>query len=244
MLFDVGQTLLRVQTTVGAVYADTAARHGIEADPEALERSFRVAWKRGLERGRKREHRCCDDSLREDWLEIVRDTFGHRVSPERLPALFEDLYTQFSTADAWSVTPGAREMLTRLRSLGLRLGVLSNWDSRLPGMLDELELRGCFDFLVISYQVGHEKPHRAIFKEGLRRAGTNPAETLHVGDSWEADILPARSLGIRTFWVAPEEERARRENGGPGADRLPEALEHWEELISGRPWNDGGDKPV
>ena len=65
VLFDVGQTLLRVQTSVGDVYAETAARYGVHADPLELDRNFRTAWIRGLERGRQRDHRCSDESLRE-----------------------------------------------------------------------------------------------------------------------------------------------------------------------------------
>ena len=46
VLFDAGNTLIRVATPVGRVYAETAGRHGIPADGEELERLFRAAFAR------------------------------------------------------------------------------------------------------------------------------------------------------------------------------------------------------
>jgi FMN phosphatase YigB (HAD superfamily) len=53
-----------------------------------------------------------------------------------------------------------------------------------------------FDFLVASAGVRSEKPHPAIFRAALERAGTRPEETIHVGDSLTADVGGARASGI------------------------------------------------
>jgi len=57
---------------------------------------------------------------------------------------------------------------------------------------------------VISYAVEYEKPHPKIFEEALRRAGTKPAETIHVGDSYEADVVGARNAGITPILIDRE----------------------------------------
>src|SRR5690606_38127830 len=44
--------------------------------------------------------------------------------------------------------------------------------------------------------------HERIFAEALRRTGASPEQVLHGGDSYEADIIPARSKGWRTLWIA------------------------------------------
>ncbi|HLU48753.1 MAG TPA: HAD-IA family hydrolase, partial [Planctomycetota bacterium] len=202
VFFDVGGTLLRVETSVGAVYAEVAAEHGVRVDPKALDERFRQAWKRSIARSRARRFRCSDAILREEWLDIVTETFGREVRDEEIRAVFEALYERFVSGDAWKVVPGARETLRHLRERGLRLGVISNWDSRLPQTLAELGLDEFFEVLVISYEVGYEKPHERIFAEALRRTGASPEQVLHVGDSYEADIIPARSKGWRTLWIA------------------------------------------
>lgn len=205
VFFDVGQTLLRVRTSVGEVYAETAARHGVPVHAGEVARRFRTAWARSAERGRSRDYVCSDEILRREWLEIVRDTFPEDVPGPMLTRIFEELYDRFSSAEAWSLAPGARDAIAAIRGLGAAVGILSNWDSRLPRVLAEIGIADAFDFAVISFRVGVEKPHPAIFREALRLAGVAPSEALHVGDSWEADIAPARDLGLRALWIATGE---------------------------------------
>ena len=153
-----------------------------------------------------------------------------------MPALFEDLYGRFATATAWELAAGVRPNLAYLRDAGIRLGVLSNWDSRLCSMLEDLALRDAFDFLVISYDVGVEKPHPEIFQAALERAGTSPGETLVVGDSWEADIEAAARVGLATLWITSRAEReARSARGavGPWIEAFPEdAAAFWRGWIA------------
>lgn len=233
VLFDVGGTLLRVEPSVGEVYAQAAAKHGFLVDTEKIERRFAIAWNESQERGRERGHVCSDEILREEWFRIVRRTFGDRVPEGRMQELFEDLYERFVTPAAWKVVPRAHETMSQLRARGVSIGVLSNWDSRLPVTLQRLGLLAFLDFFVVSYAVGHEKPHPRIFEEAIRRAAVEPQRILHIGDSWESDIEPARRLDLRTLWIAPAEHRARRPDGGPGAESLAELVAaDWEELLS------------
>lgn len=236
VFFDVGGTSLRVERGVGVVYAETAADHGIEVDPTALDAAFRAAWKRSLERSRARQHRCSDPILREEWLEIVRETFGDAVPRGALGALFEDLYERFVSRRAWRIAPGLLETLAHLRRRGIRLGILSNWDSRLERLLVDLDLACAFDMVIVSHAVGYEKPHARIFEEALRRAGCAAGRCLHVGDSYPADIAPARALGLNTLWLAPGPEREQRPDAGPGLERFPEdPAEYWDPVLSGSP---------
>lgn len=66
-----------------------------------------------------------------------------------------------------------------------------------------------FDYsLVTSYEIMHAtKPHPGYFLEILKYVDCSPAAALMVGDDWERDILPARQVGIDTFWIAPPEAR-------------------------------------
>jgi FMN phosphatase YigB (HAD superfamily) len=60
--------------------------------------------------------------------------------------------------------------------------------------------------LITSYEVMRAcKPHPAYFQDVVARLGRVPEECLMVGDSFEAD-MPARTAGLRTFWV----DRGRR----------------------------------
>ncbi|HSM54791.1 MAG TPA: HAD family hydrolase [Candidatus Sulfomarinibacteraceae bacterium] len=59
--------------------------------------------------------------------------------------------------------------------------------------------------LVTSYENMHAtKPHKAYYCEILEHVGADPQRSVMVGDSWQNDIAPAASLGMYTFWIAPE----------------------------------------
>lgn len=237
VLFDVGGTLLRPAPSVGRVYSETALRHGHEVDAAWLEDRFRHAWDRSVRRSRDRGYRCSEEILRDEWLQIVGDTFGRSVPPSGLDVLFEDLYLRFVSASAWRVVEGAVESLELLRCLGVRLGVLSNWDRRLPQTLAQVGLARFFDFIVASHDVGFEKPHPRIFEEAIRRCeGEAPSRILHVGDSWDADIIPAVSAGMRVLWITSADPSETRALGGSvvlAEDLACLSADRWRALIQG-----------
>ena len=105
VLFDVGGTLLRVRPSVGTVYAGAARDHGFEVSVEDLDRNFRAAWRRSAARGRSRGYSCSDEILRDEWYTVVCETFRDAVPAERMPALFEDLYDRFASAEAFLGSP-------------------------------------------------------------------------------------------------------------------------------------------
>jgi FMN phosphatase YigB (HAD superfamily) len=102
----------------------------------------------------------------------------------------------FYDPTTYTVFPEVFETLAALRRTMPRLGILSNWGWYLPELCEQLGLAPYFDFIVVSARVGCSKPNPCIFREMLRRAGTTPERTLHVGDSLSADVHGAQALGI------------------------------------------------
>jgi putative hydrolase of the HAD superfamily len=96
----------------------------------------------------------------------------------------------------------AAPALTRLRDLGLRLVVVSNWDCSLPEVLEGVGLLTLVDGVVASAAVGVAKPDPRIFEEALVRAGCDAREAVHVGDSPANDVEGARGAGIRSLLLA------------------------------------------
>ncbi len=94
--------------------------------------------------------------------------------------------------------PGA---LAALRRAGLQLGVISNWDPRLPDLLEDLGLAGYFDVVVYSSAAGVEKPDRRIFLQALTRLRVSPGAALHVGDSRLEDAEGAMAAGLGALWL-------------------------------------------
>ncbi|HEX5822857.1 MAG TPA: HAD family hydrolase [Candidatus Limnocylindrales bacterium] len=114
-----------------------------------------------------------------------------------------DVYSR-AFVDALPATPGVGAMLERLAA-ERTLAILSNWP--LAATIDRYaEANGWLPFLaaiVVSQRVGTIKPHPAIFAAARRELGNvEPAEILHVGDDWAADVVGASVAGWRTAWLA------------------------------------------
>ena len=112
-------------------------------------------------------------------------------------------------------------VLEALRAGGIRLLVVSNWDSSLPPLLEALGIRGYFDGVLGSALFGASKPGRAIFDEAVRLAGVGRAEALHVGDSIHDDYHGAREAGIRALLV---DRSGRAPEGVEAISSLDEVL--------------------
>jgi putative hydrolase of the HAD superfamily len=123
------------------------------------------------------------------------------------PALALDASTEALTeallaALRFRAYPDAAPALAALRSLGLSVVVVSNWDHSLHERLVETGLAPLVDGAVASAELGHAKPERAIFEHALRLAGADAGSALHVGDTPEEDVAGALAAGLRAVLVA------------------------------------------
>ena len=198
ILFDATGTLFHVPRGVGWHYADVARRHGAELRVEELNAAFRAAWKEMPTLEETRAPRA--DADREWWRALVHrvlDACDARGEMDRA-AYFDELWDEFQRPGVWELYPETRGVLSALAGR-FRLGVVSNFDSRLRKILPQLGIAEFFDELVISSEEGAEKPSPHIFREALRRFAVTPREALHVGDDPDADWRGASEAGLQVF---------------------------------------------
>jgi putative hydrolase of the HAD superfamily len=189
---DVGGTLIEPWPSVGHVYADVALRFGVRAEPVALNRGFRAAWKA------KRVF----DYSREAWFDLVRATFG--AEQELPPEFFPAVYERFAEPDVWRIFDDVLPALDALATQGIRLAAISNWDERLKPLLHRLGLHPWFDLVVASCEVRFTKPSPAIFEHALRALALPAEAVLHVGDGMAEDFEGARGAGLNAVLLARE----------------------------------------
>lgn len=104
-------------------------------------------------------------------------------------------------AIADSLFPEAKEVLETLKGR-YKLGLLSNNIVEYArGPLEYLGLERFFDVVVISGEENTRKPEPEIFHRALERIGTNPSETIMVGDAPVEDVEGAKHVGMITVWV-------------------------------------------
>jgi HAD superfamily hydrolase (TIGR01549 family) len=125
---------------------------------------------------------------------------------ERLLPLLDEAFRK--VAEGYTPYPETHEVLESLRARGYRLGVISNFTDDLPWVLERLALNRYFMTVVYSQQAGVDKPDPRIFQVALERAGCAAHEAVHVGDSYEADVLGARAAGLTPIFLDRDDHYA------------------------------------
>jgi len=92
--------------------------------------------------------------------------------------------------------PGTREVLDRLKCQ-YPMAVISNADGKIDQVLTRCGISDCFASITDSGNVGHEKPHRAIFDAALGEMKADPSESLYVGDVYSVDYVGALNAGMQ-----------------------------------------------
>ena len=223
VLFDAVGTLILLREPVGATYARVARDHGVRLPAARLGDAFA----RVLASAPPNVHTGAEAAERERgwWRARVRETFraaDGRARFDDFEACFAALWRHYAGAEAWRLAPGAREGLDALAARGLSLGVLSNFDQRLHGILHELGLDACFDSVVLPADAGAAKPDRAIFAAALDALGVPAARALYVGDRADEDVAGATAAGLFALDVASL----------PDLGALPKALDRLEEELA------------
>ncbi|MBI4566309.1 MAG: HAD-IA family hydrolase [Planctomycetes bacterium] len=210
VFFDAGHTLLHTHPSVGEIYAAEAAALGATADAARLGAEFLRVFARNAARLAESSVglHASDAQDYDMWRRVVREV--HECLPELsridADAWFQRLYEEFGRADRWKPYADVKPALEAVRARGLKLGIISNWSTRLRAILRETGLQAWFDVVVVSSEVGSRKPDPRIFQRALALAGVASSEAIHVGDLMEDDVRGAQAAGLRPIliWRRPE----------------------------------------
>lgn len=118
------------------------------------------------------------------------------------------------------------------------MGVISNFDQRLESILENVQIRQYFAFVLTSYDYGTEKPSLSIFEEALRlmkclrEEQILPQEAIHIGDKVDNDYFGARRAGWNALLIQHNNEID--ENKVPNEDifkSLKELQSHFNKMF-------------
>jgi putative hydrolase of the HAD superfamily len=114
----------------------------------------------------------------------------------------DELWWEFSHLQVYS---DVEHTLFRLRTKGLKLGIVSNGLIKdLEYILQKLRLKKWFDLVVGIDSCNCAKPDKEIFLYALNKLGVKPDEVLFIGDSVETDYKGAMDCGIKSFIIDRE----------------------------------------
>lgn len=226
ILFDAGFTLLEMQPSWEGLFLQVTDAHGLRFSPAEARQADQAGQSFFNSLYYRPNDTWTDDAaIRAFWTEYYR--VGLRAvgcPPERLEPCAQALACLLDQGAAWRAYAEAPAVLADLRQAGYTIGILSDWGSSLPGILESAGLRPLADFLVVSAIERLAKPQPAFFRRALDRAGVLPHQALMVGDNLYADIQGAAGAGIPG--VLLDRQGRNHAAGVPKIRRLDELWPH------------------
>jgi putative hydrolase of the HAD superfamily len=192
VFLDMGGTLVEPHPSVGHIYARTAKRYGMDIDVAETDRVF-------TEKFRAREDAAAlmaRGTERRWWYELVGEVVSELCTLRSFDRFFEEVYEYFTLPRAWRVYRDVSPLFDSLRDRGIKAAIVSNWDSRLDLLCERLGIASRVEFIAVSALVGSAKPDAGIFRYALDKAGIDPGQAVHIGDSVDKDVDGARAAGI------------------------------------------------
>ena len=110
----------------------------------------------------------------------------------------------------WVLKEDVIPTLEILKHKGLKIGIISNFDSKLLELVENLQIHHLIDYLHISQDEGYEKPQLEFYQSFFGRHLLDPAESLYCGDSYVLDFLPAKALGLKALIIDPDRKYPKR----------------------------------
>lgn len=184
---------------MGAGYAETCQRHGIDVDP-AL---FETAVAQALPLLDTADLRYDDRVFVAYTARIIELMGGSGAGVE--PAARE-IYVDWAEHRHFEIYADVADTLHMLHQRGIRLGLISNSHRPLDSFGAHFNLDGLFSVTVSSAEFGVMKPDPRIFEEALGQMCVRADEAVMVGDSLSHDVEGARGVGMHGVLL----DRARR----------------------------------
>jgi putative hydrolase of the HAD superfamily len=196
VFFDAVGTLLHPEPSAAVAYHAVGARMGSGLTLAEVRARFGAAF--AAEERHDQDRGLRTDEAREvaRWRKIVAAVLDDVADAE---GSFRALYDHFARPESWRLDPEAADTLERLAGCGYVVGVASNFDHRLRGLVKGLPALAAMRHLVISSEVGWRKPSPHFFAAVCREAGLAPEEVLLVGDDPDNDYAGARAAGLEAL---------------------------------------------
>ena len=151
-----------------------------------------------------------EDKVTKEYLSLDRFLFplmhgsfyqnGELADVVQLAITLSDDFLALTTAH-FSLLPGAEELVRYLAEKYPLTIVTNGFIEVQYEKFDKSGLKDYFSHIVLSEEVGCQKPNPRIYEEALRLNGLSADEVVMVGDSWYSDIQGAINAGIDQIWV-------------------------------------------
>ncbi|MBD0383455.1 HAD-IA family hydrolase [Paenibacillus sedimenti] len=199
--FDAGDTLLTIPAAQ-TILKQYLQMRDVDRDEAHISELFTEAFRLFYYVNKQDSFEACTpESDREFWVNlykyVLRKLGVHEEwSEEEIHACCHELYDIYTAPEYYELFDDVKACLERLREMGFRMGIVSNFAPTLKQILSSKGILHYFEPVIVSTEVGLEKPDPAIFKLALDLAGFAPERILYIGDHETNDIWAPNQVGI------------------------------------------------
>lgn len=146
------------------------------------------------------------DKVTKEFLKFDRFAFPLRevgVTETQVVPLAQAIGDDFCrlTTEYFTVMPDAEPVVRYLKQR-YPLTIVSNGFVEVQyEKIQRSGLQDCFEHVVLSEEVGIQKPNPLIYLKACALNGVKPEEAVMIGDSYYSDIAGAQAAGIDQIWV-------------------------------------------
>jgi len=177
VLFDAVGTVIKPQPDVTEVYHRLGRKFGSGLTHEQIRHRIKLGRRRFFNVGQSAESlfeganafstelddlSSSETIERELWRSLVFEVFADLDSPD---SLFDELWDHFNDPTNWEVYSDVEACFGMLQSLGIKFGLVSNFDSRLVSIAESVAPLSACDFVFCSSQVGFRKPSPLFYQQ-------------------------------------------------------------------------------
>lgn len=202
IFFDLDHTLWDFETNSAATFENILPPYNFPFSAQVFMTAYapinHAYWKL------YRENTITTEELRFVRLQKTFESVGYPQGDEVIHRISDAYIDQLSTHT--HLFPGTLSLLEKLKKQ-YRLHIITNgFEQVQQKKMENSGIAGFFDVVLTAEKAGIKKPDSAIFKQALSLAASTPQKALMIGDSYEADIAGALTLGMQAIHFNSHEE--------------------------------------
>lgn len=195
-IFDLGVTLIRTERA--KPFQERLLELGVSRDEDEIQKAFDFADKYFM-KNYPGELGQDPKDFYEKYLDLMLAFL--RIFTISKMELFKNVFEKSPPRSKWVPYEETIPFLKEMKDKGVRLGLLTNWGLDARDTLKAVGIAEFFESIVVSSEIGAEKPDAKGFLESLKQLGIKPEDAIYVGDNYYDDVVGANGVGMRAALI-------------------------------------------
>jgi len=116
----------------------------------------------------------------------------------------QNVIIEYMDKTKWFIYDDVIEALDKIKNYGYKNYILSNHIPKLSKIVENVGIKGYFNEIYSSANIGYEKPNKKIYEYVLNELKTEKNNCIIIGDSFNADIKGGENIGMKSILVRNE----------------------------------------